>query len=233
MSDFHIQIDKLYKKLGHKQILNNQSISMNNGDTTLLYGENGAGKTTLLRIMAGLEKPNQAKIIINNQTLNWRKARQRMQKHMMYLHQFPYMLDRSVAKNLEFVLESSNLSRHDKNIQIEEALEITHLSSIAHSHAKNISGGEQKRLALARAWLRHPKILLLDEPTANMDQRSCDCTLSIFEHLKMKGVGLFIATHDNRLFEHLTVQILTLNEGILMNNNDQNKRVQFKQPRAA
>ena len=154
-------------------------------------------------------------LTINDSARSWRKHRKHLRNACVYLHQFPYMLDGTVKANLEYVLLQRGIKGNEKLELIDEAIELARIDNIVYSHAKTLSGGEQQRVALARGWLRNPKIMLLDEPTANMDQDARMRTTDLLARLKSHGVALLAASHDPRQFTDITDQFWFLHDGAL------------------
>jgi tungstate transport system ATP-binding protein len=216
-----LKVQSLNKHYAKRQILHQVSFSLLPGQTHLLSGDNGAGKTTLLRILAGLEKPDSIHIDLGRGILNWRKIKRDLQQHILYLHQHPYMFDGTVNYNLSYAL-SKKLTKIERNQLIEEALEWADLRHLATSSAKSLSGGEKQRVSLARAWLKKPSILLLDEPTANLDHESRHRTLNLLEAFKKAGTSMLLASHDPMHFPSLIDQHLHLDKGKLIRIDEQN-----------
>ncbi len=185
------QIQKTFGKGKQaKRILKNTHICLTQGECTLLSGKNGSGKSTLMRILSGLIKADTLNIRFNGKTLNHRQAYQLIRRQVMYLYQEPYMFDGSVKRNLGYAL-----GRND-SAKIQQALEWSNLEHRKDTEAKCLSGGEKQRLALAQAWLKQPGVLLLDEPTANMDKHAKQRTGKLLSEFKQNGTTLLIASHD-------------------------------------
>ncbi|BAN68920.1 ABC transporter ATP-binding protein [endosymbiont of unidentified scaly snail isolate Monju] len=211
--EYHLQVSQLCKSHGRRLILNEVEFSLPKGSCTLLTGENGAGKTTLLRILANLEKPERGRLRLTEQPWQpWRKMRRTLQQRVMYLHQHPYMFDGTVEYNLRFAL-GSRVPQRDAEQLTEKALQLIGMESFRKTAARTLSGGERQRVALARAWLRSPQVMLLDEPTANLDYESRQRTLELLQRLRNDGMTLVIASHDPLHFEGLTEQRLHLQAG--------------------
>lgn len=208
-----LRFEQVEKTFGRRRILDAVSIDLEAGGCQLLCGENGAGKSTLLRILAGMERPDDAAIAIGSLRLGWRAAKKQLLARCIYLHQQPYMFEGSVRYNLNYPLRGS---RADRSIRIQEALSWSGLSAIADQDVHQLSGGERQRLALARAWLRQPKIMLLDEPTANMDLHCRQRTVELLRVLKAEGVCLVVASHDPLHFADVADRTLDLVEGKLL-----------------
>ena len=162
----------------------------------VLSGRNGAGKTTLLKILAGLEAPDSAELIYEGKQLSWQTVRPLLQRDVVYLHQQPFMFDRSVTDNIAYGLKHTGLSKSEINEQTEQALSWAGLSHLANRNAKQLSGGEKQRVALTRARILKPKVLLLDEPVANMDLESREQTITLIQRLKFEGITTIVTSHE-------------------------------------
>ena len=200
------------KSFNRRRILEGVDISLTAGRCQLLCGRNGAGKSTLLRILAGMERPDHAEVAVDGTLGRWRRARKRLLAECIYLHQQPYLFEGSVRYNLNYPLHGSRDARESR---IREGLEWSGLAAIAEQPVHQLSGGERQRVALVRAWLRGPRFMLLDEPTANMDAACRQRTMELLEVLKGEGVGLMLATHDPSSFSGLAESILNLCDGRL------------------
>jgi tungstate transport system ATP-binding protein len=202
-----------------KTILDNAEIELKGGECILLTGKNGSGKSTLLRILAGILKPDSATIDTGFVSLPWKKANKLIRQQVMYLYQEPYMFDGSVRRNLEYALDGKKLGSKTA-YQISQALKWANLEHRAETAAKCLSGGERQRVALAQAWLKQPSILLLDEPTANMDEESRHLTEDLLRKFKDIGTALLIASHDVNHFHHTMDKRLLLQDGQLFEISD-------------
>lgn len=209
-----LKVSSLSKRFGRRQVLSEITLEMRPGRCLLLSGPNGAGKTTLLRIVAGLEKPDQSLIDSGKGAVSWSRSRRMLHERVLYLHQHPYMFDGSVRYNLSYALPR-NLPKKRRDELIETAMSWAGLTHLNATPAKSLSGGERQRVSLARAWLRQPRILLLDEPTANLDQEARQSTLQLLMQLKQAGMSLVLASHDPLHFTHLVDICLHLHDGTL------------------
>ena len=208
-------IVKTYGKGKHsKLILNNVELAIKGGECTLVTGKNGSGKSTLLRIIGGLLAPNKATIEIGSTTLSWTKYRKLIENEVMYLYQEPYMFDGTVRKNLSYALHKDQPKE-----AVDQALKWAELEHRSNTQAKCLSGGERQRVALAQAWLKQPAVLLLDEPTANMDTKSRRRTEELLSTFKETGTALYIASHDPNHFHRIMNHRLLLEEGRAVNDD--------------
>ncbi|TDJ27513.1 MAG: ABC transporter ATP-binding protein [Gammaproteobacteria bacterium] len=203
IDSFHFDYQKISKHYGKNTVLDTVSISIHHGKCLLITGENGSGKTTLLRILAGIEKPNRFGISIDQaDSKSWRASRGRLLRSVMYLHQHPYMLAGTLQRNLDYTAKL-NSAIVDKKKSVAQVLLWAGLEPLATQLAVSLSGGQQQRVALARVYLRNPQILLLDEPTANLDSDSRSRTLRMLKEFLDNGMAIVISTHDPNFFDSL------------------------------
>ena len=205
-------IEKTYAE---KNILRNVDISLYPGKCILLSGNNGSGKTTLLKIIAGLETPSRAEIEFSGKSQSWKSAIRSIRREIIYLHQQPYLLSGTVESNVSYGLRFTHLNRKQLRESVKEALEWTGLSDVAKQQAKTLSGGVQQRVAFTRAWILKPKVLLLDEPMANMDIESRQQACDLLKRMKSEGMSIVITSHDMNIFDGLIDSHFSLSEGKL------------------
>ena len=209
-----IRYREIHKFFQRRHLLDGVSLSLQGGAAILLSGENGSGKTTLLKILSGLEKPARCMVDFGLGDIPWSKCRKQLQQQVMYLHQQPYLFAGNVIRNLALALPRT-LPAARRNRKIRQALEWAQLDGIAETQAKTLSSGEKQRVSLARAWLRQSRILLLDEPIANMDRESRARTVALLKRLKNAHAALVIASHNHEVFNELIDRRLLLEGGKL------------------
>jgi len=203
------------KNYAETNILRNVDISLYPGKCILLSGNNGSGKTTLLKIIAGLETPSRAEIEFSGKSQSWKSAIRSIRREIIYLHQQPYLLSGTVESNVSYGLRFTHLNRKQLRESVKEALEWTGLSDVAKQQAKTLSGGVQQRVAFTRAWILKPKVLLLDEPMANMDIESRQQACDLLKRMKSEGMSIVITSHDMNIFDGLIDSHFSLSEGKL------------------
>ena len=206
---------EIEKSFSGSQILCGVDLSLYPGKCILLSGKNGVGKTTLLKIIAGLEIPDLAKIEFSGKINCWNKAVRSVRKEIIYLHQHPIMFSSTVESNVAFGLRFTSLNRKQRRESVEEALEWAGLMDVAKQQAKTLSGGIQQRVAFTRARIMKPKVLLLDEPMANMDYESREQTYQLLVRMKLAGMSLVITSHFMQYFEGIVDQHFQLKNGVL------------------
>lgn len=212
IENFRFSFRGITKRFGSKLLLDNTAFSIASHECILITGENGAGKTTLLRIIAGLEKPSGCEVSIDNAAPEpWRRLRKRLLKTVMYLHQQPYMLAGSLRRNLEYTARL-NPAIVDRDSSVKKALHWAALEPLEFQTATSLSGGQKQRVALARARLRDPQILLLDEPTANLDTESRSSTMHMLREFLDSGTAIVIVSHDPHNFDELATAHLHLRD---------------------
>jgi tungstate transport system ATP-binding protein len=172
---------------GNTVILRDVTLSITAGPPTVLLGPNGSGKTSLLRLAMGLLTP------VAGQILYAARVDPAYRRHA-FVFQKPVMLRRSAARNVAFGLKSAGREPRPETVaQLLSAVGLAHLGA---SPARRLSGGEQQRLALARALARDPEVLFLDEPTASLDPAACKAVEDIIARTAASGVKIVMATHD-------------------------------------
>ena len=184
------------KNLRGEKLFDIKEFDIPKGACIVLSGRNGAGKTTLMKIFAGLESPDYAEVEFNGHRANWKAARSHLRSDVVYLHQQPYMFDQSVASNVGYGLARTGIPRDDIRTRVDEALRWAKLSHLAERNARELSGGEKQRVALTRARILAPKLLLLDEPLTNMDISAREQTILLIRRMKEEGVSTIITSHE-------------------------------------
>jgi tungstate transport system ATP-binding protein len=206
-SSLPIAFQEVAYAAGTTPILSALTLSIEPGAPTLLLGPNGAGKTTLLKLAMGLLRPVAGRILYG--TLP-EVARRRC----AIVFQKPVMLRRTVARNVAFALKAAQRAPEAANI--EALLQAVGLGALAERPARRLSGGEQQRLALARALARDPQVLFLDEPTASLDPAASKIVEEIILGIAERGVKIVMATHDLGQAKRLAGEIVLIAQGRLI-----------------
>jgi tungstate transport system ATP-binding protein len=207
---------------GGREIIPSLSLDIGAGPATVILGANGAGKSVLMRLMHGLLAPTAGRIA-------WSDAdprRARRQQAMVF--QRPVMLRRSARANVIFALQAAGVAGADRERRADEALREVGLSSLAERPARVLSGGEQQRLALARAWALHPEVLFLDEPTASLDPSATREIENVIKAFDASGTKIIMATHNLGQAQRLGDEVLFLHQGRLVERTSVDRF--FKQP---
>ncbi len=191
-----LELRHITKRFGDRVLFNIERFVVQEGNCTLITGDNGSGKTTLLKIASGLVTPDSCKVILRDASLPWSKAKSKIRDLVVYLHQDPYMFDTSVERNVAYGMRVGKEPRGQIYEKVASALRWARLDHLAHRNARSLSGGEKQRVALTRARILNRPVLLLDEPTANMDQQSRISTYQLIDALRNEGIAVVVASHD-------------------------------------
>jgi tungstate transport system ATP-binding protein len=210
-----IEFKALSKSVHDRRLFHDLQLGIHPGECVVLSGDNGEGKTTLLRIMAGLLTPDSGNCQYNGSSHNWRWARNWLLHNVVYLHQDPYLFDFSVLDNIAYGLRRRGYRTTQAREVALNALQRFGMEHLQHRNAKQLSGGEKQRVALLRAWVLSPRLLLLDEPVASMDEQARHRTLFLINRLLQEDVSLVITAHEPRLFGPLAGRHIKLKHGRL------------------
>lgn len=176
---------------GGRRLIGSLDLSIRAGRRTVIMGANGAGKSLVLRLLHGLIRPSSGTVLWQGRPLD-RDAR----TAQAMVFQRPVMLRRSVLSNLRFALSVRGVRGAERTAREQEALDMARLGDLAHSPARVLSGGEQQRLAVARALACKPDLLFLDEPTASLDPGSTQAIERLISDAHASGVTIVMVTHD-------------------------------------
>jgi tungstate transport system ATP-binding protein len=195
---------------GGRTILDRIDAAIEAGPRTVILGANGAGKSVLMRLCHGLLQPSAGKVAWAADETRGEPRRQAM------VFQRPVMLRRSALANVAYALKAAGVPRQERLLRAQGALESVGLLALADHPARVLSGGEQQRLALARAWALRPEVLFLDEPTANLDPSATKEVESIIGAIHAVGTKIVMTTHNLGQARRLGDEVLFLHQGRLV-----------------
>jgi tungstate transport system ATP-binding protein len=201
---------------GGVTILDRISLKLEAGPPTILIGPNGAGKTTLLRAAMGL-------IPATSGLITWAGREVSPPTRRAIMHQRPVMLRRSTAGNIRYALAAAKVPRAKRDARVTELMAEVGLSGLERRPARRLSGGEQQRLALARAFARDPAILFLDEPTVSLDPAATKAIEDIVRTISARGVKVVMSTHDLGQAKRIGGDVVLLHRGRLIENSPAEK----------
>jgi tungstate transport system ATP-binding protein len=203
-------LDRVSFDAGGRRILDGVNETIERGPRTVVLGPNGAGKSVLLRLCHGLLAPTAGAV-------RWSSPdRVRAPRRQAMVFQRPVLLRRSVFANLAFALRIAGIGAAERDRRAWAALARVGLTAFAHRPARVLSGGEQQRLALARAWMLEPEVLFLDEPTANLDPGATREIEAIVQSIHESGTKIVLVTHNLGQAQRLGDEVLFLDRGRLV-----------------
>jgi tungstate transport system ATP-binding protein len=209
LSDLPVMLEEVGIVAGEVTILDRISLTIAEGAPTVLIGPNGSGKTTLLRAAMGL-------IPVTRGRITWGGRETSAPDRRAILFQRPVMLRRSASGNIRYALAAAGIPRADHSARTAELIVMVGLQGLARRPARRLSGGEQQRLALARALARSPALLFLDEPTQNLDPAATKAIEDIVRTVAARGVKVVMSTHDLGEAKRLAGDIVLLHRGRLI-----------------
>ena len=203
---------------GGHQALHDVSFAVQAGELAFVTGRSGAGKSTLLKLIPAIERPSSGSVIVNGQNVGAlkRAAIPYLRRNIGLVFQDQKLLyDRTAFDNVMLPLAFTGHAPREAAKRVRAALDKVGLLARERSNPIQLSGGEQQRLAIARAVVNRPSLLIADEPTANLDSESAGRILEIFVAFHQVGVTVLIATHDQALVERYGKTVLKLEKGTL------------------
>jgi cell division transport system ATP-binding protein len=204
---------------GSPEILKDIDIEISEGELVFVTGPSGAGKSTLLKLISALEKPSSGSIIFEGQSLSKFKNKDipiLRRRFGMIFQDHKLLYDRNCFENVALPLEINNMSKADTYRRVRAALDKVDLLRKEKIMPITLSGGEQQRLAIARAIVSRPSILIADEPTANLDKEYAEEIMNIFYSFQQVGVTVIISTHEIPVTS-INFKRLQLNGGAIQN----------------
>ena len=209
-----LQAAELHKSYGDREVVCGVSLSMQQGEVVGLLGPNGAGKTTTFYMLTGIQKPSAGEVILDGTVIADWPLHERARVGVSYLPQESSVFRKlSVLDNLRVILEHTDLSKKQQRDKAWALLEEFRISHLANSMAAHLSGGERRRLEIARALIRQPKFVLLDEPFAGVDPLAVDDIQSLINGLRNKGIGILISDHNVRETLRICDRAYLMHEG--------------------
>ena len=207
-----IELIGVSKHFGDVTALKDVSLKVEKGEILTVLGPNGSGKTTLLKIIAALEAPSHGEVLFEGVGIGEENA-ETMRRRVTLVFQRTVLLRGTVKDNVAYGLRVRDIQGDDVERRVGAALELVGLEALADRQARDLSGGEQQRLSLARALVLGCELLLLDEPTANLDPESLAIVKGVIKKLSEEGTTIVLATHNLEQAEEISERVLLLDRG--------------------
>ncbi len=200
MADHVLEVKNIHKTYARREVVNDVSFTVNSGEIVGLLGPNGAGKTTCFYIACGLVRSNKGEVFLNHKSIGYMPMHNRANLGLGYLPQEPSIFRKlSAEDNIMAVLEiNKSLPTKQRKHRLEELLSGLNVEHVRHIKGITLSGGERRRVEIARALAMDPKFLLLDEPFSGIDPISVGEIQEIIYQLRDKGIGILITDHNYR-----------------------------------
>ena len=212
--EYHIRTEKLVKKYKNRTVVNEVSIEFTQGEIVGLLGPNGAGKTTSFYMIVGLIKPYSGRIFLNDQEITDLPMYRRAQLGLAYLPQEASVFRQlTVEDNIKAILEFSGKSKEEQRDKLESLISEFNIQKVRKNKGNNLSGGERRRVEIARCLASDPKFILLDEPFAGVDPIAVEDIQNIVAKLKDKNIGIVITDHNVHETLSITDRAYLLYEG--------------------
>ena len=210
-----IDVSALKKTFGERRLLDVSELALDAGKIYALTGDNGSGKSTLLKILSGLEPADELRMRFNGEDIDGATYPDALRREIIYVHQHPYLFHSSIAANIEYGLTLRGVAQPRRLELANAAIEWAGLGAVRQVQPKRLSGGERQKVALARAKVLTPRLLLVDEPTANLDRAACEQIVALLKQTASDNNCVVVACHDREIIELPGVVRLHLEDGRL------------------
>jgi tungstate transport system ATP-binding protein len=213
--EYIYRVSELYKKYGDKTVLNINQLYVNKSEITAIIGPSGAGKSTLMQILNFIEPPTEGRISFDGKEFSLQNSPKiETRRDMVMVFQKPAVFNSSVFDNIAYGLSLRKLPKKIIKQRIDEIVDVIGLKDKLNQNAKTLSGGEAQRVAVARAIVLKPKVLLLDEPTANLDPANITVIENLIKHANSNyKTTIVIVTHNMNQAKRLANQVVFILNG--------------------
>ena len=234
MAKHVIEIAALYKDYdtpaGVFPVLKDVNLIIDEGDYVAIMGPSGSGKSTFMNILGCLDRPTKGEYKLDNQSvksLNGNELAKLRNKTIGFVFQGFNLLSRSsLLDNVSLPLVYASDTKSARDEKSKKLLEKVGLGHYLHSKPNQISGGQQQRVAIARALVNKPRIILADEPTGNLDSKTSEEIMALFDSLNKEGITIIIVTHETDIAEHASRQVRFLDGKIIEDSRNKKEKVE-------
>jgi len=219
----HIEAKNLVKRFKKRTVVDRVSLRVQKGEIVGLLGPNGAGKTTTFYMIVGLEKPNSGDVYLSDINITHLPMNRRAALGISYLTQEASIFRKlTVEENIMAILETMDLSKAEQKNRFTSLLEEFHIGHVRDRKGTELSGGERRRVEIARCLALEPQFILLDEPFAGVDPLAVADIQEIVQYLRQRGMGILITDHNVRETLHIVDRAYILNNGEILLEGDSN-----------
>ena len=219
----HIEAKNLVKRFKKRTVVDRVSLRVQKGEIVGLLGPNGAGKTTTFYMIVGLEKPNSGDVYLSDINITHLPMNRRAALGISYLTQEASIFRKlTVEENIMAILETMDLSKAEQKNRFASLLEEFHIGHVRDRKGTELSGGERRRVEIARCLALEPQFILLDEPFAGVDPLAVADIQEIVQYLRQRGMGILITDHNVRETLHIVDRAYILNNGEILLEGDSN-----------
>jgi cell division transport system ATP-binding protein len=222
-----IKFDKVTKIYDpNTAVLQDISFEIKKGEFVSIVGKSGAGKTTLTRLILGLEEPSSGQVFFKDKNLSIATSYeiQAVRRSIGCIYQdYKLLPAKTVYENVAYIMEVEGMGKNEIKKETEKVLELIGLSEKLDSFPKELSGGEQQRLAVARALVNHPEVIIADEPTGNLDPYNTYEVVYLLEKINKTGATVILLTHDREIINKLCKRVITLVNGKIIRDEKEGK----------
>ena len=215
-----LKVSKIEKSYGASKVLRGIDFRMEEGERIAIMGPSGSGKSTLLNCIGGIDRPDNGEILFEGQSLTSLSEQElcelRRNKISTIFQFFNLLPTLTARENIEFPMLLNSVSARERNEKVDELLSAVKIQHRACAFPHELSGGEKQRVAIARSLSMHPKLILADEPTGNLDSKNTDSVLELIENLsKQHGIAMLLVTHNEEV-TRICDQTITMNDGLIL-----------------
>jgi len=212
-----LEVKKLVKRYGHKTVVNNVNYAVDPGQVVGLLGPNGAGKTTSFRMTIGMISPDGGSVFLRDEEVTHLPMYKRARRGMGYLSQEPSVFQRmTVLDNIIAIIETLDVPKSEHHARGMAVLQEFGLHRLADALALQLSGGERRRLEIARALLTEPRVVMLDEPFSGVDPKKVSDIKQMVSNMRDRGIGILLTDHNVRDTLSITDRAYIIDEGVIL-----------------
>jgi len=214
-------VEKVYQQ--DNLVLQDINFEIKKGEFVSIVGKSGSGKTTLTRLILGLEEPTKGEVFFDNININSIDSSriQEMRRKIGVIYQdYKLLPTKTVYENVAYIMAVEGKEDDEIDCEVPKVLDIIGLTGKENNFPSELSGGEQQRLAIARALVNHPDLIIADEPTGNLDPYNTYEVISLLQKINQAGTTIILATHDREVINKLCKRVITIENGRIIRDEE-------------